>query len=144
MPQGFEFSMGHGGRIYKNAGNEKLFSYTISVGYTFKDYFVWIRPTNYTPGAQMFYEAGIMQYYEDEYNYLKFTVNSGRMPTIGDVIPLDQLFIAREALGVNLSGQTPLIKHLYFRWGIGYARILYPNDLNRYITDGRIGLLWRF
>jgi YaiO family outer membrane protein len=144
VPQGFEFSMGHGGRIYKNFNNEKLFSYNLSISYLSDDYFAWFRPTNYTPGALMFYEIGMMKYAGDRDNYLKLTASTGKFPSIGDVVPLNQLFIAKQALGVNVGGQFSVIRHVYLRWGIGYARIMYPNDLNRYITDGNIGLLWRF
>lgn len=144
IPECLEFSMGHGGRIYKNFNNEKLFSYNISFGYAFDDYFAWIRPTSYTPGALMFYEIGIMRYAADRDNYMKLTVSSGKFSSLGEVIPLDQLAIARQAFGVNLGGQLGMNECLYLRWGIGYAKTIYPNDVNRYTTDANLGLLWRF
>jgi YaiO family outer membrane protein len=144
ITQGLEFSIGHGGKLYKNFGNQKLYTYTVSLGYEFDNCFAWFRPTYNTPNSLKFYEAGMTKYFEDQYNYVSLSVSTGRFPSIGDIIPLDQLVTAKQSIGGNLSGQFGMTECLYLRWGFGYARIVYPYEINRYTYDGKIGLLWRF
>lgn len=143
-PNGIELSLGHGGRIYRNFSNQKLYFYTISAGLYFGNYFAWIRPTHHAPQSLMFYEAGLTRYFSDRYNYARVSINSGKLPDIGDLPPIDQLIVARQRPGINLGGQFAMMKCLYLRWGIGYAKVIYPNNLNRYICDAGLGLLWRF
>lgn len=143
-PYSTEFSLGHGGRIYENFSGEKIYYYTVSAGLYFGNYFAWVRPTHHTPQSLNFYEAGITRYFSDTHNYVRLGINSGKLPDIGDLPPLDALIVAKQEYGINLSGQFLMTKCLYLRWGLGYLKLIYPNSLHRYISDASLGLLWRF
>jgi YaiO family outer membrane protein len=143
-PYAMEFSLGHGGRMYQNFTGEKIYYYTASAGLYFGNYFVWVRPTHHTPQSLNFYEGGITRYFSDTHHYVRLSINSGKLPDIGDLPPLDALIIAQQEYGANLSGQFGMTTCFYLRWGLGYAKLVYPNNLHRYISDANIGLLWRF
>jgi hypothetical protein len=96
------------------------------------------------PNSLMFYEAGITRYFEDHYNYISLTAGTGKYPDVGNIIPQDLLVTAKQSIGGNVSGQFGVTECLYLRWGVGYAKIAYPFEINRYTWDGKIGLLWRF
>jgi len=140
--EGVELSVGYGTAIYSNFSNEKIRTARAGVGYYFGNYFVFLKESHDIGQSLNFLQLGLTRYFSDKYNFVRVVINGGRLPDIGDVPPLDRL-IKETQVGINANGQFSLTKCLYFRWEIGYTKMMYP-FLRRYITDGTLGLLWRF
>ena len=140
---GVELSAGYGTKIYSNFSNQKIRTETISVGYYFKEYFVFARPSYDSGQRLLFGQIGLTRYFSDKYNFVRAILNGGTIPDIGDVPPLDTLVKAHQ-LGINGNGQFSLTTYFYLRLGVGYTKMMYPNFLRRYVTNGTLGFLWRF
>lgn len=144
VANGFEFSLGQGGKKYITFSNQNIWNYTGSIGKYFGNNFMWYRPSYSTPKATLFNEIGLIHYFSDDAKkYLSVKVSAGRLPDIGDVPPLDQMIVISQQ-GINIAGQLPLKKTLFLRLGAGYNRQDFPTGLIRRITDVSVGFVWQF
>ena len=143
VAHGLEFSLGQSAQKFIRFNNQKIFNYTGTIGKYFGDSFAWLRPHYYTPVGTQFYEVGIRHYFSDTDNYISFIVGAGRLPDIGDLPPLDQMIIISQR-AISMSGQFALTKTVFIQYGAGYAKQHYPSHLLREVTDGRLGMIWKF
>jgi YaiO family outer membrane protein len=143
VAHGFEFSLGQGGKKFIRFSNQTMFNYTGTVGKYLGDYFIWLRPTYYTPKNTQFYELGLRKYFSDTDNYFSIILGGGKLPDIGDVPPLDKMITISQR-GLGIGGQFAATKTILLRYGVGYTKQEFPGGLIREIGDVSGGLIWRF
>lgn len=142
-PHGLEFSIGQAGKNYVEFHNQNIFDYTGTIGKYIGNSFIWFRPHYFQPKATYFYELGWRKYFSDENTYISLIGSAGRLPDIGDVPPLDKMIVIKQQ-GVGFSGQYALSNTIFLKYGAGYLQQFFPSGLHRRITDGSVGLVWRF
>lgn len=142
----FEFSLGQYGQRFVRFSNRQIFTYTGSVGYYYGQYFIWFRPSVYTPTSTEGNEIGITRYFENSANVANFItlrVSSGLLPDIGNLPPLDNIIkVHQDTIGV--SGQYAVTKTVFLKGRLSYYHQNYPNNLLREITDGDVGVVVQY
>lgn len=137
---GLEVNLKQGGRIYSMFSNQKIYNYSGYVGYYFDNYFAWFQLDDYSVQAIKLYSFNLRKYFGDGDSFLSVNLNFGRTPDIGDVPPLDDMFIVKQR-GASISGRYLLARSLYLYAGFAYTRLLYPFGLLRRLYDGTAGVL---
>lgn len=140
LPHAFEVSLGQQFIQYQSA---HIYTYTGSIGKYWGNYFFWFRPSSYVPRAVQLYQIGVRRYFADKNTFLSLALYAGKYPDIGNIVPLTQIIIVT-ATGGNLDGQIPLTKSLSLKLGVGYVKQFFLGNNTRKITDGSVGLVWRF
>lgn len=139
---GVELSLGQGGQKYLRFSNQKIFLYTGSLGKYQGNFYVWFRPYHYTPKSTEYYEVGVRRYFSDANNYVGAVIGAGKLPDIGDLPPIDQMIVINQK-GIGINSQFSLSKSFFIKLAAGYVKQLYPNSINREITDVNIGLIMK-
>ena len=140
VSHGIEFSLGQATKKFVRFSNQKIYTYTGSLGKYMGNYFLWFRPSYFQPKATWYYEVGVRREFDNPHSYLTVKVAAGRLPDIGDLPPFDQMVLVSQQ-GLNIAGEFPLMKKLFLKLGVGYThQIFHPSETVRNITDGSVGL----
>lgn len=144
VKNGIEYSLGQGEKKFTRFSNQKIYTYTASIGKYINNYFIWFRPSYFQPRSTYFFEVGLKREFSDPHAYILFKLATGRLPDIGDFPPFSQMIVINQQ-SINIDGQIPLKKTLFLKMGLGFAhQVLHPSQTIRNITDASLGIVWIF
>lgn len=142
---GLELSVGQVWQKYIVFSNQKIIANTGTIGKTFKNNFIWYRPSFFSPTSQTFNELSIRHYAAKRKNtYFTIKFNTGRLPDIGDLPPFDKILVLRQT-AINADAQYAITKSFFLRGGGGFTRQFYIESRHlRCLTDAALGFVYQF
>ena len=145
IPQFFELS---GGAKYAKIAQTFYASYTGSINFYPKGYWISFRPIYFVPkgrvNTSLLYTARARKYLGDTLDsYIGIGVGSGQSPDLADLLSVS--FIVIKNNFINASYGFPIFNHqVLVELGAGYQRWQYPTNLIRNLYDGSITFKYRF
>lgn len=140
----FELSLGYDTKHYNQFSGQKIDYYTASLGKYIDQYYLWARISYFNPISDELIEIGARKYFNNEKNYIGLRANTGKIPDIADVPPLDEILLVNQT-GIGIDSQYAVHANLFIKAAIRYLSQHYIKpDQNRDIVATTIGVVWTY